>query len=234
MSNKPLDYSKFDNIDVSNSEDEDINVEVFDEPQSVTIPAKNDIKNEKFKKIEEIKNEKFKKIEEIKNEKIKKWDENESINNLSINGGCIEKYIWGQTKDEIFISVFVPESTSAKDVKVTVTEDSISITSPDFNFNGDFSYRIIEPEDIESIDWSILRILENKKKILKIIFQKKNIQNFVTIWWKSAFKGDPETDVSKIVGRKNTSSAFEDNWKEAHKLFKERIGNREKIQIQSE
>lgn len=66
---------------------------------------------------------------------------------------------------------------------------------------------------------------------MEITIKKKSPFSDATIWWSRVFENDPEIDVSTISERR-VNSTFQDNWNEAHKLFKEKIAKNIKTTIE--
>ena len=66
---------------------------------------------------------------------------------------------------------------------------------------------------------------------MEIVFRKVSPIPGSVIWWKNVFIGDAEIDLTAIPGRGSASKEVATAWDEAHQLFKERIANRELIDI---
>lgn len=115
-----------------------------------------------------------------------------------------------------------------------ITKDNNEIIS------GILSNEIIKNSDDEdSIDWEILSIkqqnfilngIDNFTRILEVTLKKKTPFADAIIWWSKVFENEPEIDVTKIEERQ-INSTFQQNWNEAHKLFKEKIANNTKTTI---
>ena len=105
---------------------------------------------------------------------------------------------------------------------------------------GTLSQHVIRNhEDEDAIDWEIISInpqcftlsgITNFTRVLEITLKKKTPFSDAIIWWSKVFENDPDIDISKISERK-VNASFQDNWNEAHKLFKEKIANNIKTTI---
>lgn len=150
---------------------------------------------------------------------------------FSRNGGVVaERYIWSQTPEEVTVRIFVPPEVSARDVKLVVTEDKLSLrlNSGRVILEGDWDFRI-EPE--EDDDWEVTNI-DNRRAVRVTVRKKIPMAHQMRIWWSRVLKGEPAIDVKQIEGRLNKDpNAFGKAWAEAHAMFKEKAKSREKIVI---
>jgi len=115
-----------------------------------------------------------------------------------------------------------------------ITKDNNEIIS------GILSNEIIKNSDDEdAIDWEILSIkpqnfilngISNFTRILEITLKKKTPFSDAIIWWSKVFENEPEIDVTMIKDRQ-VKSTFQQNWDEAHKLFKEKIASNIKTTV---
>lgn len=102
---------------------------------------------------------------------------------------------------------------------------------------GYLAYAIYLPEDEEEVDWEI-DATNPKKKLIKITLLKALPMQGLTIWWSKPMMNYPEIDVVKdIEGRgnedgdaktKSKQEKMKASWDEAHRLFREKVKNREK------
>ncbi len=135
----------------------------------------------------------------------------------------------------------------------TTTASSSSSTERIILFKGSFAYSIYLPEDEDEVDWEIDATTEknpNHSKLIKITLLKALPMQGLTIWWNKPFLGYPEIDVVKDIqdrdGKKtrnkdgnmndNTTSAKNHEemkavWDEAHRMFREKVKNRQKQSI---
>ena len=56
------------------------------------------------------------------------------------------------------------------------------------------------------------------------------LRSEVVVWWKTVIAGDPEIDVAAIPGRKPAGD-LTSVWNSAHAAFREKVANREKIEV---
>lgn len=69
---------------------------------------------------------------------------------FSRNGGQLETYLWSQTRDQVFISVFVPKGTRAKDINVTAKRQHVTVKerpSSKLIFDVDLAHPIDDSEE---------------------------------------------------------------------------------------
>lgn len=106
-------------------------------------------------------------------------------------------------------------------------------------FKGHLAYSIYLPENEEEVDWEI-DATDPNKKLVKITLLKALPMQGLTIWWSKPFLSYPEIDVVNDIqdrDKKKTSKSAKNHeqmkavWDEAHRMFKEKVKNREKQSI---
>mmetsp|Transcript_38422 Transcript_38422/g.39099 ORF Transcript_38422/g.39099 Transcript_38422/m.39099 type:complete len:240 (+) Transcript_38422:245-964(+) len=161
------------------------------------------------------------------------------------NGGSTEKFRWSQSREEIMIRCDVPSSIRAADILYDYHEESRNLVfrfKDEILFEGKLKYPIDLPE--EGLDWELhdkkksrieeIEGIEESKREREIVvnLRKKCVIAGATLWWSCVFQGDPEIDVTAIQGRR--SESLGDSWEEAHRMFRERVKNREKIEVNTD
>ena len=110
-------------------------------------------------------------------------------------------------------------------------------------FKGHLAYSIYFPENEEEVDWEIDATNPNRK-LVKITLLKALPMQGLTIWWSRPFLDYPEIDVVNDIedrdhkkhsdGSDKSAKNHEQMkavWDEAHRMFKEKVKNREKQSI---
>lgn len=160
-------------------------------------------------------------------------------------------YIWIQSRHDVTIAVVTPSGTKAPDVKVRLdTRPSsndpqrLRVWLRDATLLDTELTHPVEPlppeEDISAtnttsedgtasrtVDWE-LRDLDDGKgsRCVLICLVKRSPIPGAVLWWKSAFKGDPEIDLESIQGRSASGSAAATAaWDEAQASFRERVAH---------
>lgn len=99
---------------------------------------------------------------------------------------------------------------------------------------GYTGYPVYLPQDEEEIDWEI-DVTDSNMKMIRITLLKAVPMQGLTVWWSRPLIHFPEIDVvSGIEGRTSSNSnkdkhdQWKQSWEEAHRMFKEKIKNKEK------
>lgn len=113
----------------------------------------------------------------------------------STNGGICETFAWSQDRYEATLQVTVPIDTKAADITFAVTEKHLSVQIKHTHFfGGDLAYAIaIDEDDIISrgIIWELSDYSETNRLLVFSLVKKSPIQGSF-IWWKHVFPADPE------------------------------------------
>jgi hypothetical protein len=108
-------------------------------------------------------------------------------------------------------------------------------------FRGSVAYDFYLSEDEEEVDWEIDATNE-QQKMVKITLLKALPMQGLTIWWNKPILGYPDIDVIKDISDRvkksndngeiaNKDEEMKDVWDEAHRLFRERVKQREKYSV---
>lgn len=238
-----IDYSKWDNIEVSSDEESGklvsgCNVTRFDSPQSITIGGQRE--NEEDNVINSNTLVDQMKIESgyVSREKVISLDD-------YVFGGksiCGKSYYWTQTETSLTIILEIDPEMQNKDFKVNITENKVTIAH---NLKTilleEFEYAVKDDEN--AVFWSIKDVesldkmqKKNINKMLVLELEKKEIDTSIRLWWKKVFKGGIETDISKF-SRSSSPKKEERNlkflqaWEKAHDEFRNKVKNRQKFNI---
>jgi len=187
----------------------------------------------------------------------RKWDV--VVKEMSRNGGVVRedgdgavRYFWRQDAKEASASVVVAPKTKAKDVRVDVSarEVKISVMKDDGElrevFRGEWAHEIAEePRDEDEDDgggraaptfgdWEITDFEghgDDARRVVRVTVRKKS-SDMLVHWWRSCVKGGPEVDPMTFEDRSATkASQAQTTWEQAQAMFRERIANREMIEV---
>ncbi|KAH3765611.1 hypothetical protein Pelo_2527 [Pelomyxa schiedti] len=167
----------------------------------------------------------------------------------SRNGCQYPTHLWSQTKREVYICVFVPIGTRARDVRVRVTlhtvnkQAHLSVLPVAPNkaayVDADLAYAISDSEeDLESCysleDWDATR------RIVRIELHKVLFEGVAVHWWARALATDPELPEGALVDRDSRPSTTEASakwksaWDEAHAAFRQKVATNKPIELDME
>ena len=129
---------------------------------------------------------------EEKNKNMPEFEVNGKPKPNDQNGGETEKYSWGQTLEQVDVTVKVEKDVRAKDLIVEIKTGSVKIAKKD----GSHVY--LEGEWFEKIDaeetfWT-LETGSNCKNLVMNITKMPNQDK----WWDTVIKGDWTIDTSKV------------------------------------
>ncbi|KAG8369622.1 hypothetical protein BUALT_Bualt14G0032800 [Buddleja alternifolia] len=106
-----------------------------------------------------------------------------------LNGLDTENYSWGQSLEEINITIPVPPGTQATSITVVIETHKIKVGLKDQVPIIDGERELFQGVKVEDCLWS----LEDKKTV-SVLLTKIDRMN----WWKSLLKGDPEINMQKV------------------------------------
>ncbi|KAK6589081.1 nuclear move domain [Cryptosporidium xiaoi] len=242
-----IDYSKWDNITVSsedesnvfsNNSDSNCRVTKFDTPQKITIGGNAEKLEREDKSVinsEYVDNNCKNKCNSIQNKLfISENKDPRIVDYVCCRSSNTEfEYYWKQSGNEIKLLIPIDETLNRKDINVSVNNVSIMIKAKNNTIiSEEFAHEINNNEDC--IFWSIIKLKSEPndiyKKMIFIELEKKQIDSTIRVWWKSVFKGGPETNVNKFreLTEKETdrNRKFEQSWLKAHEEFKRNIKNK--------
>jgi len=162
-------------------------------------------------------------------------------------------YFWCQDAKEVTLSVVVAPGTRAKDVDVRVTARDVRVwmkttlagSCAGEVFSGEWSHEIeAEPKDDDDDDfgdamptfgdWEITDFEgtgAQARRVVRVTVRKKGSEMLVH-WWRSCVKGGPETDPATFEDRSaSKASKAKAVWDQAQEMFRERIKNRELVEV---
>ena len=234
-----IDYSKWDKIDLSEDEETTsagkCRVTRFDSPKSVTIGKRSNEQPLGLTVEDSRKSEPKEAIGHISTDKGLKLQDFVS----SCIPGENKHYYWTQTETNIIILLEISPNVTAKDLRLDVTEDSLTIfVGEGVYFSETFLYQVNNNED--TIFWSIRKVQDSSnkscfKRMVSIELEKKVLDSSLRLWWKSLFKNGPEVDVQRFrtssVKECERNRQFMDAWKQAHEEFRSTV-RKPKVQLQ--
>eukprot|EP01059_Diplonema_ambulator_P015352 TRINITY_DN26480_c0_g1_i1.p2 TRINITY_DN26480_c0_g1~~TRINITY_DN26480_c0_g1_i1.p2 ORF type:complete len:261 (+),score=82.13 TRINITY_DN26480_c0_g1_i1:1057-1839(+) len=192
-----LDYSKWDKIEVSDSESEE---EEEEGPEETAPPPVAAATSSVVTLLEPT--------------------------SLDENGASREQYYWSQTPSDVTVHFKVPPATRGKDVTITLDTQTLSVSISNTPLNPAltttcYPIDVAPTADPTDIDWEILT--HNSERLVRVTFKKKS-PSTVTPWWDRIYPTEDRIPPSAIKGR-STAKAAESKrvWDEAHKQFREKI-----------
>lgn len=229
-----VDYSKWDNIDVSDDDEDDTGPALYrvNEGESFTVPGRNVTISPMPK--EERKPQKQPALEGSSSSSSALVRQSVSPAALKAkmtrNGGETADYLWSQDVDSISLAFKVPPSTAAKTVRVSIQgTDCLQIHISDTLF---FEGHVPTPLDdtfiLEDVDWELKDMFFDGGSCRRLLVElrKKQMSGIVT-WWRSAFKGHPEISEEQLVDRsakqQSNSRSFFSALQEAQEMFREKV-----------
>ncbi|KAL1822272.1 protein BOBBER 1 [Daucus carota subsp. sativus] len=177
---------------------------VVDEVSSLVRVVKEKLDDEEKRKREKIEAEKKKKEKEVSEKKVNgngkvnadkekesgKSDEKKEKTALAPNAGNgldMENYSWGQSLQEVTITIPVPLGTKSRSILLEMKKNHLKVGlkgQPPI-IDGD----LYQPIKLDDSIWS----LEDQKCISVLLSKQDKMQ-----WWKYLVKGDPEVDTQKV------------------------------------
>lgn len=237
-----------------------VNVTSFDNPKSIIIPGKNDnapkdtifVADEEkdgqkeFVDLRNLPDEDPKKMpkRKISDPELKEKQKRAKMTLPKLRkewtwyGGETELYYWCQDRHYVTIRFKIPkEKSEAKHWTFEYEEASRQVT---IKYRGEVFFSKPYPKEgqvqiPEDKDWGWM--IEDDPflaettggRVFKLEMNKREPTVGLVLWWSSAFKDDPETDLT-VVKERNLDPTS-NIWEEAHKLYKERVKNFERIPV---
>jgi len=116
------------------------------------------------------------------------------------NGSHTERYIWTQQLNDICINFYIPNDFLAKNIKVNLRSDHVTIVHKGQVFLDGELYDRVKHDDHT---WHVDTI--DGRKCLILNLDKVAVRQ----WWKCAIKGEPEIDTMKVDPGNTPMSAFD-------------------------
>lgn len=117
------------------------------------------------------------------------------------NGAQLENYTWSQTLTDIDVRVPVDPSITAKDIKVDIKNDRLSVIVLKPQRKTVLDGQLLNRIKVEDSLWN----LDKGTSVVQI-----NLEKTKEIMWKSVIVGDREIDLSKVDNTKNISDFDEE------------------------
>lgn len=176
---------------------------------------------------------------------------------LIVNGSKGDNYYWRQDRQEVILTVVLPSGIRGKDVALnfnaatkvlSITAQGADILARPLRYgidtnnmvsaSGDKNKLVVDPEDWEvktvPFDSSDPDATLEETRILELSLRKVSPLPGAIFWWRNCFEGEEEIDVTKIAGRPGVSEQEqlrEDPFAIAHKMFLEKMKNKEKLEV---
>lgn len=240
----PIDYSKWDNLDVSSSsEDEDDapkqpRVTRLDAPSSVTFGGKDGSISASTKPPPAISSKplpstKPSQPSPTNNTPPSSWTDHGSL----VKEGE-RNFYWTQDRYSVTLRLELSQGEKAKSVVVEgilpyadrwsavgSTKPKLVCSSSDSSIllEGELPHPVHLAEEDTHVDWSVLN--EGQQRFLVITLYKAVPMQGLTVWWRRPLTKFPEADLGEIRGESNkgtpASKDFLGAWEQAHKIFRE-------------
>lgn len=230
-----IDYSRWDNIEVSDEEDEFLRPEVTKvEPGStVTIGGR---------KPTVVSRHAITSAGSTAEGATVQIDDS----GLTRNGGATTSYLWSQTQAECVLRAIAPPNTRARDIQVDLRDQHIRVTLKGSPATVLVDDKLLHPVQIygndgekEAVDWEVTDWSTDtqQRRLINVTMLKvvpgHNMMapgEGVVFWWKAMFEGGPEIDTTVIADRKQKNvQQMQEVWEQAQAMFKEKVANRQPI-----
>eukprot|EP01006_Ploeotia_vitrea_P000503 TRINITY_DN103163_c0_g1_i1.p1 TRINITY_DN103163_c0_g1~~TRINITY_DN103163_c0_g1_i1.p1 ORF type:complete len:257 (+),score=47.07 TRINITY_DN103163_c0_g1_i1:27-797(+) len=226
-----VDYSKWDNLEVSSSEDEEPNppprVTKLTPGSSITIGNSGPTIQSAAKSSECPQPVKKETVQSSTFEWPSSWYK---------NGVHWTSMAWCQNLEEAVVSVIVPAKTRAKEISPTFQPKHLTVMikgAPDALLDKELQYNIEVDEDTLDGCWELLDLPSDPsgRRVVRLTLKKGLVATGLAghikgLWWDRLFEGDEKIDTSKFEERQNKAKVqqqWQESWAEAHKMFKEKI-----------
>lgn len=178
-------------------------------------------------------------------EKTQEERQSEAYKRFTRNGGGRDgqssTHIWGQTREEVQICVFVPAGSRGKDVKVDVKP--VIGGSPHLRVShlgkalvdDDLAHPVDTSEDA-LIGCYTLEDYDSTRRVVRVELKKSTVGSSV-FWWDRALASDPKVSQDAIVDIDKSGKAEENRrkwqeaWEEAHREFRKQVANQKPVEI---
>lgn len=149
------------------------------------------------------------------------------------NGLDCGDLVWSQTGDAVLVRVRVPAGTKARQIRVTVLPDRVTVML-DSRVHCDIALKNPVDASDELVEgcWELVDEPGATGRAVSISLRKKvQVQGFVH-WWAQLRPSDAPIDVTTLQDRRAPGESFAAVWEEAHKIFKERVATRKPTEIE--
>jgi hypothetical protein len=232
---KMVDYSKWDKLEVSDDEDDDINSM---QPRVTKLNGERVQIDKTGASVLPVLNTQVKNVLE---NQTNIFNQDDDISYLWLNGSSYQNYNWDQSKTEVILRIEIPQNSVAKFIKVLIQDRFVQVLDANnFEFRKKLQYEVnlsdsLDSQSNEYSDWEIITI--QNYRFLVITLQKKCPFADAVFWWDRVFKDEPPIDVTNIELRKSKKNKITDNltdqtesqtsqesvWEQAHKMFLEKM-----------
>ena len=242
----PIDYSKWDNLDVSSSEDEDDapqpRVTRLDAPSSVTFGGKGGEISATAKPPSASPLPSSKESPKSKTAKTtvqSSWTDHGGLLRAKSNSGEERNLYWSQDRYSVTLRLELGKGEKVKSVVVdgilpyadrwsAVGSTKVKLickSGQEVLLEGELPHAVHLAEEDLAVDWSVED--EQMHRFLVVTLHKAVPMQGLTVWWRRPLMSFPEADLTDIRGDDKSkqqgaaSKEFLDAWEEAHKIFRE-------------
>ena len=242
----PIDYSKWDNLDVSSSEDEDDapqpRVTRLDTPSSVTFGGKGGEISATAKTPSASPHPSSKETPKSKTTKTSlpsSWTDHGGLLRAKSNSGEERNLYWSQDRYSVTLRLELGEGEKVKSVVVegilpyadrwsavgSTKAKLVCKSGEQVLLEGELPHAVHLAEEDLAVDWSVED--EQMYRFLVVTLHKAVPMQGLTVWWRRPLMSFPEADLTVIRGDDKSkqqgaaSKEFLDAWEEAHKIFRE-------------
>lgn len=242
----PIDYSKWDNLDVSSSEDEDDvpqpRVTRLDAPSSVTFGGKGGEISAAAKppSASPIPSPtETPKSTPAKNSVPSSWTDHGGLLRAQSNTDKERKLYWSQDRNSVTLRLELGPREKVKSVVVegilpyadrwsavgSSKAKLVCKSGEEVLLKGELPHAVHLAEEDLATDWSVED--EQMHRFLVVTLLKAVPMQGLTVWWRRPLTSFAEADLTTIRGDDKSkqqgaaSKDFLDAWEEAHKIFRE-------------
>lgn len=154
---------------------------------------------------------------------------------LNRQTGASGVFRWSQDATHVCVEVPASSACRAKSVSVDLSAQNVlSVREGDALLAGGALRYAVQAEE-GGVDWELLS--GDEGRFVRVTLTKKSPIAGAVLWWSCVFVGDDEIDVGAIRGRKSAGTgagSLSDSWKEAHRMFRERVGKEERVLVDAD
>jgi hypothetical protein len=227
-----IDYSKWDKLEISDSEDSDElmpQVERFAQPSSVSFGGG---------KVSVSSSAPTQSIQPAQPPSAQPNTPESFMQQITRNGGRSETFYWAQGRDMVTLRFTVPKDSKAKQVRIDLSERHIQVAAPDRLLDAELAFPVKTDADSLEDFWELEdNPLDSSTRLLSVTLKKSLLAlgEDATFWWNRVLLADQPLDSSAFQDRRNKSAKnFKQVWDEAHAMFRERVKNTKQQEIDVE
>jgi len=248
----PIDYSKWDNLEISSSsEDEDDapqpRVTRLDTPSSVTFGGKGGTISATSNPASSLASKEIPESGPASSKSIPpSWTDHGGLLQATSNNVEEQNLYWSQDRYSVTVRLELGPGEKVQSVQVegilpfadrwsavgSTKPKLVCISGKAVLLEGELPHPVHLEEDDSGVDWSVEN--EQKHRFLVVTLRKAVPMQGLTVWWRRPLTQFPEADLATIRGENNSkqqcgaSKDFLEAWEEAHKIFRENKQKRDR------